>query len=242
MARRYWPHEDPIGKRIKGQDQRGQNDDWLTVIGVVGDMRRGGLEKRPIPHVYEWYQQVAIGNGGTPDLVVRMRADPRAAAAGLRSVVRGLSDSAILSSVTTLEQQFSQQLSPRRFETWLVLLFAIVALVLAAVGIYGMLHYSVLQRTHEIGIRTALGAQKRDVLQLVVGHGVMLALMGVGIGTVGALGVERLFSSLLYGVRPTDPLTFGAVSLLLIGVALLASYIPARRATKVEPMVALRYE
>ncbi len=239
MARRYWPGEDPIGKRFKGGDPRGHNDEWLTVIGVVRDMRRSGVEKRPIPHIYEWYRQA----GGAPaDLVVRTTGDPRALAGVLRSVVRGFDHRAILSSVTTMEQQLSEQLSPRRFQTWLLGLFSLVALVLASVGIYGVLHYSVTQRTHEIGIRMALGAARRDVLRLVVGQGITLALVGVGIGLLAALGLTRLLASLLYGVSPGDPLTFASVSILLTLVALAASYIPARRATKVDPMVALRYE
>jgi predicted permease len=241
MARRYWPSEDPIGQRIKGQDRRGHHDDWLTVIGVVGDMRRSGLERQPIPHVYEWYSQVTVGDGSTPDLVIRT-VNPQGVAASLRSVIRGLSHTAILSGVTTLEQQLSSQLSPRRFETSLLGVFAGIALVLASVGIYGLVHYSVLQRTHEIGIRMALGAQKSDVFRLMVGQGLTLAGAGIGIGLVGAAGLTRLLSGLLYGVKPMDPVTFVAAPAVLIAVALLACYIPARRAAKVDPMAALRDE
>jgi predicted permease len=239
MARRYWPHEDPIGARIKGQDRRGRNDEWVTVIGEVGDVRNHGLDKPATPHVFEWYRQ---SGDMTPDLVVRTIGSPRALAGSLRSVVRTLDRTAILSPVTTLKQQLSEQLSPRRFQTWLLSLFSLIALLLSALGIYGVMHYSVAQRTHEMGIRMALGAQKSDVLQLVVGQGMILAVVGEGIGIIGALGITRFMSSLLYGVKPTDPVTFVAVSLLLLGVALLACYIPARRATKVDPMVALRHE
>ncbi|HXX22714.1 MAG TPA: ABC transporter permease [Terriglobia bacterium] len=239
MAHRYWPGGDPVGQRIKGLDSRGAHDDWVTVIGVVSDMRRNGLERQSIPHVFEWYRQA----GDTPrDLVVHATGDPRALAASLRQVVRELDPSAILSAVTTLEEQLSEQLSPRRFETWLLSLFSFVAIVLAGVGMFGLMHYSVAQRTHEIGVRLALGAGRGDVLKMVIGQACKLALAGVGIGVVGAMELTRFLTSLLYGVRASDPLTFVAVPLILTLVALLASYVPARRATKVDPMVALRYE
>jgi predicted permease len=238
-ARRYWPGEDPIGKRFKGQDPRGHNDDWLTVIGVVRDMRRSGRERQPTPHVFEWYQQ----SGDVPPfLVLHTTGDPRALADSLHSAVRAISETAVLSPVTTLEQQLSDQLSPRRFQTWLLGLFSLLALVLATVGIYGVLHYSVARRTHEIGTRMALGAQKREVLTMVVGRGLKLALIGVAVGTAGALALTRFLASLLYGVKPTDPVTFIAVSLILVGVAFAACYVPARRAATIDPMVALRYE
>jgi predicted permease len=238
-ARRYWPGEDPIGEHFKGQDPRGRNDDWLTVIGVVGNMRRSGLDRRPTPHIFEWYRQ---SEDAPAYLVVRTVGDRRALAASLRSAVRSVSKTAILSPVTTLDEQLSDQLSVRRFQTWLLGLFSLLALVLASVGIYGVLHYSVGRRTHEIGIRMALGAQKHDVVRLVLTGGISLTAIGVGIEIGGALALTRFLSSLLYGVKPTDPLTFIAVCLILIAVALLACYIPARRATKVDPMVALRYE
>jgi len=241
MARRYWPGENPIGKRFKGQDPRKRNDEWLTVIGVVEDSRRSGLEKHPVPHVYEWYAQ-ASADVRTSDFVVRTTGDPRAAAASLRAVVRGLSDTAIISPVTTLEQQLSEQVSPRRFQTWLLGLFSLMALVLSSVGIYGVLHYSVAQRTHEMGIRMALGAHPGDVLRMVVREGTMLALIGVAVGAVAARALTRWMANLLFGVTPTDPVTFIGATLLLTAVAAVASYIPARRATKVDPMVALRYE
>jgi putative ABC transport system permease protein len=141
-----------------------------------------------------------------------------------------------------MEQQLSEQLAPRRFETGLLGLFSCIAVLFASVGIYGVLHYSVARRTHEIGVRMALGARPHDVLKLVVGQGAKLALTGIALGTAAALALTKLMASLLLGITPTDPLTFLAVSLLLSAVALLASYLPARRATKVDPMVALRYE
>ncbi|PYT95493.1 MAG: hypothetical protein DMG38_27030 [Acidobacteria bacterium] len=241
MARRYWPGEDAIGKRFKGQDPRGRNDDWLTVIGVVHDMRRHGLERSPTPHIFEWYKQATLGDT-TPDLVVRTQGEPLAFAATLRSTVRGLDQTAILSPVTTMEAQLSGQLSPRRFQTTLLSLFSLLALILASVGMFALMHYSVSQRTHEIGVRIALGAQRGDVMRLVIWKGGQLALTGVGIGILAALALTRLMSSLLFGVSVTDPATIGGVAMLLTLVALIGCYIPMRRAMRVDPIVALRYE
>jgi macrolide transport system ATP-binding/permease protein len=239
MARRYWKGEDPIGKRIKGQDRRGHNDDWVTVIGVVGDIRTHGLERAATPHVYEWYRQT---DNPTPDIVVRATGNPAAIASVLRSVVRTEAPTAILSSVTTVQQQLSQQLAPRRFQTFLLGVFSLLALVLATVGIYGLIHYSVVQRTREIGIRMALGAQRADILLAVIKQGMLLAGIGLGIGLMVDWPATRLLSRLLYGVAPSDPITLSAVSLLLMGAALLASLIPALRAVRVDPMQTLRSE
>ena len=239
MARRFWPGEDSIGKRFKGFDARGRNDEWLSVIGVVRDMRRNGLERRPTGHIYQWYKQ---SGDATPDLVVRTSGDPKSLAATLRQVVRNLDGTAILSPVTTLEQQLAEQLSPRRFQTGLLGLFSLIALVLASVGIYGVMHYSVTQRTHEIGIRMALGAQPGDVLRMVIRQGLTLALAGLAVGLAGAGWLTRILANLLYGVTPADPPTFLAVSFLLTGVAALASAIPAWRAAKVDPLLALRHD
>jgi predicted permease len=240
MARRYWRGENPIGKRFKGFDARGRNDDWLTVIGVVQDMRRHGLERQPAAHIYQWYKQAASAN--TPDLVVRTAGDPIKLAATLRNTVRSLDESAILSRATTVEQELSDQLSPRRFQMSLLGLFASIALLLASVGMYGVMHYSVAQRTHEIGVRMALGAQPANVLRMVVARGVSLAAIGLLAGLLGAWWLTRLMSGLLYDVQPSDPLTFGIVSILLITVAALASLIPAWRAIKLDPLSALRFE
>ena len=241
MVRRYWHNEDAIGKRFKGQDPRGKRDDWLTVVGIIRDMRRSGLERGPIPHVYEPYTQ-AIDGYGTSDLVVRVIGAPGALAQPLPEVVREIDHSAILSSVTTMEQQLSEQLSPRRFQTMILTIFSLVALLLAGVGIYGLLHYSVAQRTHEIGIRMALGAHPREVVTLMVEDGAKLAVAGLAIGAIAAAAVTRFMKSLLFGVTSTDPATFVSVVILLMMVALLACYVPARRAARVDPTVALRYE
>jgi putative ABC transport system permease protein len=241
MARRYWPGQDPIGKRFKGQDPRGFNDDWLTVVGVVRDMRRSGVEKSPVPHVFEPWGQ-AIDGDQTAYLIVRTMSDSRAAAAALRSIVRGLSSTAILSSVSTMQEQLASQISPRRFQTWLLSLFSVMAMLLSAIGIFGVMHYSVADRTHEFGIRAALGAHPHAVMRLVVGEATRVAFCGVAIGSGAALALTRFMSSLLFGVSATDPLTFVGVPLLLALVTLLASYLPARRAMCVDPMVALRHE
>ncbi len=174
LARRYWPGEDPIGKRFKGQDERGRDDEWLTVIGVVRDMRRHGPENQPTPHVFEWYRQ---SWGITPDLVVRTATDPLKLTATLRNAIR----------VTTMEEMLSEQISQRRFQTWLLGLFSVIALLLASAGIHGVMHYAVARRTHEIGIRMALGAQPRNVLGMVIGQGLVLALVGVAVGLLGSL-------------------------------------------------------
>ena len=239
MARRYWPGEDPVGKRFKGQDPRGRNDDWVTVIGVVGNMRRNGLEREPVPHVFEWYKQ----SGSTPrDFVVRTAGDPRITAVTLRSLIRSLDPVAILSPVTTMNEQLSEQLSPRRFQTSLLGLFSLIALVLATVGIFALMHYTVAQRTQEIGIRMALGARRSDIMRFVIREGALLALAGVSIGTFAALVLTRFISSLLFGVGASDPTTFAGVAALLMVFALVGCCVPARRAMRVDPIVALRYE
>ena len=241
MARRYWPNENPLGMRFKGQDQRGKNDDWITVIGVVGNTRRNGLERNTIPHVYEPYTQGLDGDR-TPDFVVRLTSVSPGISSELRSVVRQLDPQAVVSPATSLDQQLSSQLSPRRFQTFLLALFSLAALLLASVGVYGVLNYSVAQRTHEIGIRMALGARRGDVLRLVILEGTAFALGGTALGIICAAGLTKFMSSLLFHVTATDPATFGAVTMLLIMVAVAGCYIPARRAAKVDPMVALRYE
>jgi putative ABC transport system permease protein len=241
MAKRYWPNEDPIGKRFKGEDLRGQNDDWLAVIGVVRDTHRSGLERSPVPHVFEPATQ-AIDGDQTPYLIVRTGGDPRTLAGELRTAVRSLSTTAIISGVTTLQQELDEQLFARRFQTSLLGLFSLTALGLAGLGVLGLMHYSVSQRTKEIGIRAALGACPTDVLRLVLSEAIRLALFGAVIGIGAAAILTRFMASLLFGVRPIDPLTFIGAPLLLFIVALAASFIPAHRAMKVDPMVALRYE
>lgn len=238
MARRYWPDGDPLGARIKGQDPRGPHDDWITIIGVVRDMRRSGLEYDPTPHVFEWFRQSGVDS--TENIVARAAGDPRALAASLRSAVRAEDRTAVLSGPDTVDDLLAGQLAPRRFETWLLGLFSAIALILASVGIYGVMHYSVSQRRQEIGVRMALGARPADVLRLVEREGLELALAGVALGAIGAAFVVPLMSNLLFGIQPFDPLTAGAVVTALLGIAACACYVPARQAAHVDPVEVLR--
>ena len=239
VARATWPGRNPLGRTIEFGNMDGDLR-LLTVVGVVGDVRNWSLEKPPDPTVYVNYRQRLRG-GRDFTVVMRSSAPPAALLADARQIVRDLAPGAA-PRFETFRDVFSASLRTRRFNLTLVSIFAISALLLAAVGIFGMMAYWVSRRTNEIGIRMALGAQRNDVLQMVIGQAIKLVLVGVAIGIVGALALTRFLSSLLYGVRPADPLTFIAVSLILIAVALLACYIPARRAAKVDPMTALRYE
>ena len=228
---------DPIGRQIKWDG----NNTWYTIVGVMRDVRHLGLDKKVFAEVYfPWEQQPFIW--GWVDLVIRGASDDQPLAASIVAAIRALDRQAPIQSVRTMEEIIQQSFVARKFQTVLLGLFAAMGLILASVGIYGVVNYSVNRRTHEIGIRMALGARTSDVLIMVVQQGLKLTLIGVAIGVVAALALTRVISSLLYGVSPTDPMTFVCVLLFLTGVALLASYIPARRATKVDPMVTLRYE
>jgi len=238
MARQYWPNQDPVGKRFKGQDRRGGNDDWLTVIGVVGNMRRHGLENQPRPHVFEWDDQTHVA----PELVVRTAGEPSRLAVALRTAVRSIEPSVVIVSIMTMEQQLDQQTALRRFQTRLLGIFALLAVVLAGIGIYGVMHYSMTQRTREIGVRMALGATTQNVLRMVLRQGLTPALIGVAVGLVGSWWLTGFLKSMLYAVTPTDPLTFISVAALLLGVALSATAVPAWRATRVDPWASLRHE
>ncbi|HEV2350546.1 MAG TPA: ABC transporter permease [Terriglobia bacterium] len=240
LARRYWPNQDPIGKRLKWGPPA-SSDPWLTIVGVVGDVKQGALDAETLPHTFEPYAQ---HHGGPSSLNVALRAagNPASLASALRATVWGIDRQLAVAQLRTMDQVMSESTAPRRFNLLLLAAFATVAIVLATIGIYGVIANSVAQRTHEIGIRMALGAQHQDVMRLVVGQGARLAGAGVILGILGALAMTRSMRSFLFGVRPTDPVTFAGVVLLLGSVAILASYIPARRATKVDPMVALRHE
>jgi putative ABC transport system permease protein len=237
LARKYFPGEDPIGKRI---EVTATDNNMAEIVGIVGDVRHLSLDEESGPESYFSYQQIP---SSYMNMVARSKSDnPASLASGLRQAVAQVDKDQPLSDVKTMEQLLADSLARRRFNMLLLGLFAAVALLLAAVGIFGVMNYSVTQRTHEIGIRMALGAQSRDVLRMIVGQGMILALIGVLIGLAASFALTRLMSSLLYGVTATDPLTFAAVALILSAVALLASFIPARRATRVDPIIALRYE
>jgi putative ABC transport system permease protein len=241
MARRYWPDEDPTGKRITPGPADSRNpDDWLTIVGVVNDVRQFELNAEPKPQMYISYIQA--GFFAPRHLVVSTQVEPRSLASTVRNTVWEIDKDQPVSNISTMEETLSESIARQRFSTLLLSIFAAVALALAAVGIYGVMSYSVAQRSSEIGLRMALGAQTSDVLKLVIGQGMRLAIVGVMIGLVATFGLTRLIESLLFGVSATDPLTFIVISLLLTTVALMACWIPARRAAKVDPMVALKYE
>ena len=243
LARRAFPNGDAIGQRIN----LGPVDSaWRTVVGVVRDVRHRGLDAEARPEMYLPHAQFPLTAAGAPQrnmyLVVRSAGDPAALATSLRREVAAIDPLLPVSSVRTMEQVLGSWAAERRLSMLVLSVFAMVALALAAVGIYGVMSYSVAQRTREIGIRMALGAEPGSVLGLVVRQGVALALVGVGIGIVVALALTRLMTTMLFQVSATDPLTFGGLALLLTATAVLASWIPARRATRVEPTVALRGE
>jgi putative ABC transport system permease protein len=240
LARRYWPNEDPIGKRIQFVNME-PDKRLLDVIGVVGDVRNAlDTEAGPMVYAYslqrpQWWQVANLS------IVVRSSNNPQPLIPAMRAAVESMRPDVPL-RFRTLEQVFSSSLDQRRFILYLFGVFAAVALMIAAVGVYGVMAYTVTQRAQEIGIRMALGAQTTDVLRMALGHGMRLAMAGAALGLLAAIALTRLMKNLLFGVEATDPLTFAAIALLLMIVALLACLIPARRATKVDPMVALRCE
>ncbi|MEK6299557.1 MAG: ABC transporter permease [Acidobacteriota bacterium] len=238
MAARYFPDEDPIGKRV-AFDQVNNAPNWREIVGVVGDVKHSAMDSDPKPEMYFPFTQYP---SFFMTLVVRTSGDPLNLVAAARSEVLAVEKNQPISNVHTMEELLSNSIAQRRFNMLLLSVFAGVALLLAAVGIYGVMSYSVAQRTHELGVRMALGARTSHVLALVVKQGMTLALIGVGIGLAASFALTRVMASLLYGVSATDPLTFSVIALVLASVAFLACYLPARRATKVDPMVALRYE
>jgi predicted permease len=242
-AKALWPGQDALGKRfnVAGGVE--------IVVGIVGDVNDGTLADKPQPHVYIPYLQTAdvffeLSNSElrAMNIAVRTAGDPAALTSAVTHQIHSLDSDLAVAKIHTMDQDLSESVAGPRFNTSLLGIFSIAALLLAAIGIYGVLAYAVGQQTHEIGIRVALGAQRRDVVRLVLAHGARLALIGITIGLLAAFGLTRLMASLLYGISASDPLTFAAVSALLFAVALLACYIPARRAMRVDPMVALRYE
>jgi putative ABC transport system permease protein len=242
-ARRYWPNENPIGKRIlSGFDE----DQWSTIIGVVGDVKHSGLDAETNPETYYHYLQVppeAMNFAeSTMALVIRTSADPVAMTSSVRHELRTLDPSQPVFNVHTMQDLISGSVAQPRFRTFLIGIFAGLALVLAALGLYGVVAYSVSQRTTELGVRVALGAEPSGILKLVVFHAARLAIIGLAIGVAVSLAGSRLMSRFLFDVSPADPITLGAVSLVILLVALTAALVPALRAAKVDPAVALRAE
>jgi putative ABC transport system permease protein len=239
MAAQLWPNEDPLGKRIKfpGSDKNPQP--WRTIVGTVSDVSQYALDKTPPMQIYLPHNQFPTSFNS---IVVRTQNEPTAMIGAIRREIQAVDKDQAVFNVTTLEQLMGDSILIRKFFMLLLLVFAALALILAAVGIYGVMSYVASQRTYEIGIRMALGAQSRDVLKLIIGNGMALTLIGVIAGLAGAFALTRLMAGLLFGVSATDAITFLCVSVGLTLVALLACYIPARRATKVDPLVALRYE
>jgi predicted permease len=235
LARTYWLNGDALGKRVKLRPAQ----PWSTVVGVIADARTESLADGGIPKIYlSAYQTYAS------DLVIFLRGtlEPGVAAEQVRQQVQSVNADLPVFGAQTLHDALSDSLSERRLSVEMVAAFAVTALLLAGLGIYGTISYIVSERQREIGIRLALGAQREEIQAMVLRQGLRLAMTGAGVGLVGALIVSNLMQGLLYGVRPTDPLTFVAVTLVLTVVALVACYIPARRATRVDPLVALRYE
>jgi putative ABC transport system permease protein len=241
FARTYWPNGDSVGQHLQLTNARGTaaNHAWTTVVGVIADARTESLAEASAPQIY-----LSLYQRHPKDLAifVRGRLDAAATPVELRREVQAVNPELPVFGAQTLSDALSASLSERRFSMEIIGLFALTALLLAGLGIYGVISYLVSERTHEIGIRLALGAQRSDILRMVVRQGLGLAIGGAGVGLVCALIVSHLMAGLLYGVRPTDPVTFAGVALLLIGVALLACYIPARRAIRVDPLVALRHD
>ena len=248
IAKRYFPDEDPVGKRLAMEGRtpgqpagpnRGASSPWTEIVGVVADTRKLNLRAETVPEVYVPYWQYPMQ---TPELLVRTNLPVVNAAAVIRDEINAVNKNLPAPTIQSMDAMLADVVAQPRFQTMLLTLFGLVALLLSAVGIYGVMAYSVSQRAHEIGIRMALGAEPRHVVKLVVGRGMLLVLIGVAIGLAGALALTRLMSGLLFAVSPTDPLTFAGIPLLLAGVALGACLVPARRATRVDPMIALRSE
>ncbi len=235
LARSFWPDEDPVGRRLSSS---GSNQ-WFEVVGVVGNSRRWSISNEFMPEVYFPYAQNPDSN---MKLMVRAAVDPQALTGAIRTQISRVDGNIPVYAVSTMKQIVTESASGRQFITLLMEIFALVAMALAAIGIYGVISYSVARQAHEIGIRMALGAERKSVLLLVLRQGLLMTLIGLAVGIGGAVTLTRVLSSLLFGVSATDPLTFAAVAILLAIVSVLAGWIPARRASRVDPMVALRYE
>jgi putative ABC transport system permease protein len=238
LVKRYWPNVDPIGRRITFNDvQRDSVIEWITVVGVVAHTKHEGLDAENRVQLYFPYRS---GVGGNMSFAVRTVGDPTKALPAIRSAIHSVDRDVPIANIATMEANITSSMGQRRFAMLLLGLFAVMAVVLASIGIYGVMSYSVTQRSHEIGIRMALGAARRSVLAMVMRQGLVLVGLGVVIGVAGSLALTRLIASQLFGVKPTDPTTFVSVAVTLVGVAALATLIPGMRATRVDPVVALR--
>jgi putative ABC transport system permease protein len=242
LAERMWPGEDPIGKRIRNlaNDSWKYPDRWITIVGVVGDVRHGGLLEAAAPEIYVHYLQ-RPNRAQNAVVTLRTSVPPASLVGTARTRIRAL-DSNVPAEFSTMSARVVESVADRRFSMLVLSVFAAVALVLAAVGIYGVVSYSVARRTREIGIRLALGARPAAVRALVQKGTMMVVLVGAGFGILAALLLTRVMASLLYGVSPVDPVTFGAVTLVLAAVAWMASYIPARRTTRIDPLITMQAE
>ena len=238
MARRLWPGQDAVGKRFKFGGPAASNP-WLTVVGVVADMRRQGPEQEPTPQMFE---SLAQNPSRLVTLLVRTSTDPRHTLGAVQAAARQVEKDAPVYGAITLDERLARFNAQRRFQTSLLMAFALIALLLAAVGIYGLIRYSIATRRREISIRIAVGAQRGDILRMILREGLSLSLTGVAVGLAGALWLGQLLSGLVFGVTATDLPTFVAVAVLLTGVAMFASYLPARRAARIDPVAALKYE
>jgi len=248
LAQRQWPGEDPLGKRVTLDDPRAGQHQWFTVVGIANDVKQDSWIDSPSSEVYLPFQQSrgffesAARQYTSMTVVARTTVDPRTLIAAAQETVRSFDHNVPISEVVSMDQVVSDALWQPRFNLQLIGLFSAVAVALAAIGLYGVMTYSIAQRTHEVGLRMALGARRRDVLTLVLGQGMKLASIGVAIGLICAALLTRLMSQLLFGVSATDPITFAAIAVLLTAIALVACIIPAHRATRVDPMEALRCE
>jgi predicted permease len=245
LAREYWPNQDALGQHIRN----GQNSPWKTIVGIVAPVRHSqvvGEEASTVGtegsgkgvYYFPLYQE----NSSAVFLIARANGDPSALGGAIREAVHAVDPGQPVSDLKTMDQRITMSMGPRRSAVALLSVFAAMALTLAAVGLFGLIRYNVAQRTQEIGVRMAMGASRRDVLRMVLGESLRLALFGVSGGLIASFVLTRVLTSLLYGVTATDPVTFAGTALLLIFVALLATWVPAHRATRIDPLVALRYE
>jgi putative ABC transport system permease protein len=238
MARRYWPGQSALGRRIKAGAADSDNP-WLTVVGVVGEIQYDWLDKEPPPVLYQSYRQAPAG---WTTLAIRTHGDPMRVVAAVRSQIAKVDPDQPLAEIKTLDRVMTDSVLGLSYVAVMMTVLGVIALTLSAIGVSGLMAYAVTERTHEIGVRLALGAQRDSVMRMLVGRGMLLACIGLAIGLAGSIFIARLLSSLIFGVSATDWTTFGGVLAAMTAVALAASYIPARRAARLDPTIALRHE